>query len=269
MPLIKPNTLVAFIDGSHFYNTHHSHSDYDIIAVELQDIRDVLANIKPIPRQEHRTPWLGNNVDITYYELTHFLELIAKGNIQIIEKVLLSTRETLIYYSPLYERFGIRPGSLNSFANIALSETKWGHLRGWMRKTMTKVYDNGLTIKRAILMCRMIHEAKLYLEQGKLECRFPELFNYEWLFGDNLKIFKALWMKRKEGHTELNTVLASKIERVIEQGFNEVDDLLGNYEPPSTYDIHREKENLIRAFRFYQIKEPGVDWFHGIPPSRT
>lgn len=255
-PLIKPDTLVAYIDGAHFYNTHHKFSDYDIIAVELTSIDKVLAGIKPKPKQVHGTPWLGNNVDITYYDIEHFMNLIAKGNIQLIEKVLKSLPDSLVYYSPMYKDIGLTVSSpIQRFAELALKQTNWGHVRGWMRKTMQKVDAKGLNVKRAMLMCRMIYQTKLYLSRGRFECQFPQLLNHKYLFGTNYQTFEDLWQARRSGIQEIPPKIAIPVESLLQKGFEEVDHLLENYEPEIEHDIHSVKQRLLYKIRVMQMKE--------------
>jgi len=94
---IKENNLIllSVISGSHAYGTNISTSDVDERGVYIAELDDILSG--NFPEQINDV-----NNDITYYELSRFLNLVNTNNPNILE--LLSTPDDCIKYkSPLFD----------------------------------------------------------------------------------------------------------------------------------------------------------------------
>ena len=94
---IKENNLIllSVISGSHAYGTNTSTSDVDERGVYIAELDDILSGNFPEQIND------ANN-DITYYELSRFLNLVNTNNPNILE--LLSTPDDCIKYkSPLFD----------------------------------------------------------------------------------------------------------------------------------------------------------------------
>ena len=250
--------MVTFLWGAHFYNTAHPGSDYDLVSVVLADIDNILSGITyHSGKQKRSIKWLGEKVDHTRYEVDHFLTLVGKGNIQLIELLMKYDPQYTFYTSKLWTEY--HP-AIKHYANKALNNTNWGHIRGWMHKTMNKVEVQGLTVKRAMLLWRMIIEARAWMNKNVFVCRWPDVIEHA-----------------PEGMEKLLTELyeARLSGRVFpERYFLEMEKLINDqvvvtlaefdaFEPKKRYNMIVEKQTLVNAIRSEQVREKGQEYWFG------
>jgi len=254
MALIEPNTLVSFVWGAHFYGTAHPGSDYDIVNVVVQDIDDYLSGRKYKPKQKHEAQWFGNS-DYTRYEVAHFLGLIGKGNIQLIELVLEYDPQYTIYYSNIWKDLY---NKIWDYAKHSLSQTNWGHIKGWMHKTMKKVETQGMTVKRAMLMWRMIIEARFFMKTGVLVCKWPDIINGASY--DHVEDLKTLYEARLAGR-QLSEKFLLKVEADINHQLELIDIAFDEYEPKKDVNLIHENQHLQWEIRARQIAEKPRSWW--------
>ena len=252
MALIEPNTIVSYIYGAHFFNTAHTNSDYDIISVQYQSLIDVMKGISYKPKQKHGTAWLGSVVDLTRYDITHFLSLIAKGNISMIEIALQSDDSELVYKSMMYDK--IKP-KIEHLARLSLSHTNWGHIKGWMKQTMEKVERQGMNVKRAILMYRMIIEARTYINKQVFVCKWPDLIIHA--KRSERELLQELYTARTTDKIISSSNLL-KVEKIIGDGVTEVLELFDKYVPTKTHDLIKERQNVLLDVRMHQSSRTGL-----------
>lgn len=249
MTLIKPNTLVSFVDGSPFYGTAHKWSDIDIISVELKPLDKFLSGIKTSVKQKHGMQWAGKSVDITRYEVDHFLNLITKGNIQMIEKVLKAKDEHFVYRSTYWES---NESLFKILAKNALNFTTWGHIKGWMHKTINKVEIHGMDVKKAILMYRFIIEARTFMTTGEFVCQYPELISYA-KDEEEKNILRTLYEYRLEGKSMSGGSLL-RVESKIFAEVEKITEMFDTYEPKEKRRPMLFKDGLMHMIRSDQIR---------------
>jgi predicted nucleotidyltransferase len=250
MTLIKPNTIVSFVDGAPFYGTHHKWSDIDIISVEMMPLERFLSGIRTKPKQKHGLEWSGKSVDITRYEVDHFLGLLAKGNIQMIEKVLMAKDEHFVYQSQYWLDNDWR---FRRLAEHALQFTTWGHIRGWMHKTINKIEMHGMDVKKAVLMYRFIIEARTFMNTGEFVCQYPALIEHA-KDKEEKDILQILYDHRKAGK-EIDRHSIKPIEHRIFQEVRDIEILFDNYKPNEEARPMLIKDDLITRIRTDQVKE--------------
>src|SRR3989338_10506492 len=142
--------LVAQICGSASYNLAVASSDVDYFGVYACDLRDLFRLKGPIMTLDTHKP-----MDICCYELSHYCQLLRKGNPKLVEPIFLSKGE--IYRHSYWDRLRsigtpsvLTKSVLNSYLAFAYSQLGDGQKKG----------ADGKTTKRLYHALRLVYEAR-------------------------------------------------------------------------------------------------------------
>ncbi len=159
--------LVKHYSGSHAYGTATPNSDIDFRGIFCADpvyIRTPFFNIESFVDETEQ--------DTTYWELSHFIKLYLKANINIVETLWVDP-DDLVKTSREYEYLrGYRAKLMTT--RIAKSVVGYSHKRIQEIRKRSESEDPDKSIKDAVGIMRILRMGAEFLETGEIKVRRPD-----------------------------------------------------------------------------------------------
>lgn len=145
--------VLEVISGSHAYGTNVEGSDIDKKGIYIQPAMDVFANHIPQVSDEQN--------DTTFYEISRFIELWAKGNPNVIE-ILNGPEDCIVYKDPIIDQIFTEEVK-KKFVTSKLKHTFSGYAHSQIKKAkgLEKLinWDESKTVRRDVLdFCYVLGE---------------------------------------------------------------------------------------------------------------
>lgn len=182
----------------------------------------------------------AQNTDYQAHELQKFLSLLQAGNIQFVELVLKGSREVPSNCpTELLTCWDENKPKLEDLAYKVFSNYPFGHLKGWYLSTKKKVDAQGWSVKKALLMYRVLVEAQVFMDSGRVIPRVPELLEHS-----SSMLFQELF-KAKVTNMRFNKFTYVEVE--LNKMFEEVSTLA--QERKTKHDLSELTGDILESFR--------------------